>query len=88
MRLPKRLEHVCGPARGSCGAGSAAPAQPRGGGFRRPAVKVLMPDESEAPAGVFTFPGEHAVIRKGFRSDWWTALPDAGRGSGLPAAIH
>ena len=58
------------------------------GGFRRPAVKVLMPDESEAPAGVFTFPGEHAVIRKGFRSDWWTALPDAGRGSGLPAAIH
>jgi hypothetical protein len=39
------------------------------------APRVLMPSPEQAPAGVFDFPGQHVVVKKGFRSQWTTAGP-------------
>ena len=39
---------------------------------RKKGVKILLPLKGEEHAGVFQFPGEHPVVKKGFRSDWRT----------------
>jgi len=39
---------------------------------RKRGVKILLPLKGEEHAGVFQFPGEHPVVKKGFRSDWRT----------------
>jgi hypothetical protein len=39
----------------------------------RRAPQIVLPQREEGPAGVFEFPGVHAVVPQGYRSEWWTA---------------
>jgi hypothetical protein len=43
------------------------------------APQILLPLPGEAPAGVFEFTGQHVVVPKGFRSEWWSAALNAGK---------
>ena len=41
---------------------------------KRP-VEILLPAKWETNAGVYRFPGPHAVVLRGFVSEWRTVMP-------------
>ncbi|HKE26207.1 MAG TPA: hypothetical protein VKB88_27815 [Bryobacteraceae bacterium] len=47
--------------------------------INQPVPAILLPLPGENPSGVFEFVGQHVVVPKGFRSEWWSALVETGK---------